>query len=164
MIRRKDYPYAVFAVCWLLMVVLLIVSVIWSKVFASPSMADEVARQHGIEPALLKAVCETESSWRPHVTGDGGESIGLCQIKPETALRMFPKHWHADKPQHERLAAMRRLLFKPDANLKIAAIYLKYLIAKYDGNVTLAIAAYNAGENHNAVIHTRKVLRRMNEE
>lgn len=160
-VKREDYPYAVFVACWLLFVVLFVFGAVWSIVFASPSHAEIIARKHGIEPALLQAVCETESDWRPRVTGDGGNSIGLCQLNPETALRMFPRNWNGNLTYPQRVAAMRKLLFIPEANLSIAAVYLKYLIAKYDGDVTLALVAYNAGENHSVVRHVSKVKRKM---
>lgn len=163
MIRREDYPYAVLAVCWLLFVGLFIVAALWNMVYASPTKAEIIARKYGIEPALLQSVCDIESSWRPHVTGDSGNSIGLCQLNPETALRMFPKHWNGDLPYPQRVAAMRKLLFNPEANMSIAAIYLRYLLRKYDGDVTLAVFAYNAGESHSAVLHVSKVKRKMAE-
>jgi len=160
-LKREDYPYAVFAIAWLIMIAIVIIHVLLNVVFASPIQAETIARKYGLEPAVLQAVCETESDWRPHVTGDGGKSIGLCQLNPETALRMFPKHWNGKLSYVQRVAAMRKLLFDPQANMEIAAIYLRYLIVKYDGDVTLAIVAYNAGEWHKAVLHTAKVRRKM---
>lgn len=154
---------AAFGWTWLSMMVLIIVAALWSVCFASPSRADAIARKHGIDPALLQAVCEAESDWRPRAIGDGGKSIGLCQINPETALRMFPKYWHGDLSYEQRVDAMRKLLFNPEANMAIAAIYLKYLIAKYHGDVTLAVAAYNAGESSSVVKHITKVKRKMAE-
>lgn len=159
--RKKIY--AVLGLFWFGLMVLIIAGAFWNVCFASPSRADTIARKHGIDPALLQAVCETESDWRPKVVGDAGKSIGLCQLNPETALRMFPKYWHGDLAYQQRVAAMRKLLFIPDVNLSIAAIYLKYLIAKYDGDVTLALAAYNAGESSSVVKHIMKVKRKMAE-
>lgn len=159
--RKKIY--AVFGWCWLSLMLVFIVGSVWSVCFASPSRADAIARKHGIDPALLQAVCEAESDWQPQAIGDGGKSIGLCQISPETALRMFPKYWHGDLPYTQRVDAMRKLLFNPEANMSIAAIYLKYLIAKYDGDVTLAVAAYNSGEHSAVVKHITKVKRKMAE-
>lgn len=144
-IRREDYPYAVFAACWLLFVVLFIAVVLWNVVFASPSQSDTISKKYGIEPALLKAVCETESNWRAHAIGDDGKSIGLCQINPETALRMFPKDWYGNLPYKRRVTEMRKLLLDPEANMHIAAVYLKHLMVKYD-DVTLVLMAWNAGE------------------
>lgn len=154
---KQTMLYAVVAaiVLWML------VDASCQKASASPNDADRIARQYNIDPVLLKAVCETESSWRPHVTGDNGQSIGLCQLNPETALRLFPKHWHGKLSYAQRVAAMRKLLFDPNANMAIAAIYLKYLIAKYRGDITMALLAYNAGENHSAVRHIEKIKSKM---
>lgn len=152
---------ASFGWFWFGLMVFTIVIALASVCSASPSQADAIARKYGIDPALLQSVCEAESDWRPQAIGDGGKSIGLCQINPETALRMFPKYWNGDLSYQQRVDAMRKLLFNPEANMAIAAIYLKYLIAKYHGDVTLAVAAYNAGESSSVVKHIVKVKRKM---
>ncbi len=86
-------------------------------------------------PALLYAVCMTESSLRPHIINynDGsGNSVGLCQIKVSTA-HMFNK------------GVTQRALLDPYVNAYYAALYLDKQIKRYNKNSRCAVAAYNAG-------------------
>lgn len=106
--------------------------------------AELVAHKHGIPGKTLKAICARESSWNPNAVGPVGE-IGLCQLRPTTVASMKGKDWRADLSEAERLKLIEKELFEPRTNLHWAARYIKMMIKEADGDVTLAIAAYNAG-------------------
>lgn len=101
-------------------------------------LVQRIASTHGIHAALLKAVIEVESGFNARALSPKG-AMGLMQLMPTTAAR----YGQFD-------------LYSPEENLDVGARYLHDLLAMFDGNVRLAVAAYNAGEN--AVIRSgRKV-------
>jgi peptidoglycan lytic transglycosylase len=93
----------------------------------------EVAAQLGMRPELLLAVAETESGFDDRARSNKG-AIGLMQVMPPTARevagRMKLKTWH---------------LHEARDNALIGGTYLKGLIARYRGDLHLALAAYHAG-------------------
>jgi hypothetical protein len=88
------------------------------------------AQKYDVDPALLAAVVETESSFRTNARSQVG-ARGLMQLMPRTG------RW---------LGA--RNLYNAEENVDAGAKYLKYLNARFDGNLTKTIAAYNAGEGN----------------
>jgi soluble lytic murein transglycosylase-like protein len=98
----------------------------------------EVARQHQIDAALMHAVVAAESAYNPGAVSPKG-AMGLMQLMPATAAR-----YGVSDP------------FDPTQNLHGGARYLKDLLALFDGELELALAAYNAGEQ--AVLrHGRRI-------
>lgn len=100
------------------------------------------AKKVGIAPALLIAVCHTETNLtNVHNLDDrGSASYGVCQMKEGTA------RWMAKVRGYPEMAKWTgKDLADPKKNAKAAAIYLKYQLDRYDGNWCAAIAAYNAG-------------------
>lgn len=92
----------------------------------SRALAREVAREVGIEPALLVSLVEVESTLRPHAISPVG-AMGFGQLMPSTAAWL-----KVSDPFH------------PRENLEGAARYIKSLTGRF-GDVKLALAAYNAG-------------------
>lgn len=90
-------------------------------------LIDNVAGQHGVAPQLVRAVISVESCFDPRAVSSVG-ARGLMQLMPSTA-----KHFGIVD------------LFNPRANLQAGVRYLAGLIKRYDGNLRLALAAYNAG-------------------
>ena len=88
---------------------------------------DEAATLHGVDFPLLKAVIRAESAFDPKAVSKKG-ALGLMQIMPEN-LEAFRVH----DP------------FDPWQNIMGGARYLKVLIQRFNGQVPLALAAYNAG-------------------
>jgi hypothetical protein len=86
----------------------------------------DAGRQYDVSPALLKAVASAESGFNPDAISPAG-AVGLMQIMPETAqqLGIDPRD--------------------PVQSIQGAASYLRTLLNQFNGNTTLAIAAYNAG-------------------
>jgi hypothetical protein len=88
----------------------------------------EAAERHSVDPALVRAVIETESNWNPSAYSRKG-AMGLMQLIPTTAQRFGANN-----------------AFNPQENVDAGVRYLKTLLERYNGNLDLALAAYNAGE------------------
>ena len=89
---------------------------------------NQASLKHAVNPNLITAVIDAESSFRPDVVSSKG-AMGLMQIMPETA-----KRFNLFDP------------FDPYQNIDCGARYLKYLLLRFHGNMRFALAAYNAGE------------------
>lgn len=88
----------------------------------------QAADKHRVDPALIRAVIETESNWNPGAISNRGAG-GLMQLIPTTAMRFGVND-----------------VFDPQQNIDGGVHYLKVLLERYNGNIDLAVAAYNAGE------------------
>jgi soluble lytic murein transglycosylase-like protein len=88
----------------------------------------EAAERHHMDPALVRAVIETESNWNASAKSRKG-ALGLMQLIPTTAVRLGVND-----------------AFSPQQNVDAGVRYLKTLLDRYNGNLDLALAAYNAGE------------------
>jgi len=88
----------------------------------------EAATRHNVDPALVRAVIETESNWNPAAYSRKGAG-GLMQLIPTTAQRYGAND-----------------VFNPQQNIDAGVRHLKGLLERYNGNLELALAAYNAGE------------------
>lgn len=107
----------------------------------------EAARANGVEYELLKAVVATESGFDPHAVSPKG-AVGLMQLMPETAQRFGVRAREG--------SSLARRLTDPRTNLQAGARYLAWLMKRFDGQMDLVLAAYNAGEG--AVLrHGRQV-------
>ena len=95
------------------------------------------ARAAGLDPALVLAVVAVESGFDPHAVSDKG-AIGLMQVLPGTGAR------YGVRADAKRSAIER--LFDPATNLRVGTRYLRDLLARFGNDVSLALAAYNAGE------------------
>jgi membrane-bound lytic murein transglycosylase MltF len=117
------------------------------------ALAEAAARRHGLDPALVLAVVQVESGFRPDAVSPKG-ARGLMQLMPGTAADLGVED-----------------AFDPEQNLDGGTRHLVGLIARYGGDVKRALAAYNAGEGaverHRGVppygetrAYVRNVLRR----
>ena len=96
------------------------------------------AREKRLDPALVAAVIYEESKFVDQTSHAGAR--GLMQITPETA-RFIARRSGGTAFVQEDLAT-------PQINISYGAYYLRYLIDRYQGDETLAVAAYNAGETN----------------
>src|SRR5439155_12063936 len=90
-------------------------------------LVGEAAERHSLDPALVMAVVGVESGFQAQAVSPRGAQ-GLMQLMPRTAREMGV----ADA-------------FDPAANLDGGSRYLSSLVARYEGDLTRALAAYNAG-------------------
>jgi NO-binding membrane sensor protein with MHYT domain len=97
------------------------------------ALATEIANAQKIDPLLVLAVIATESGFQSDAVS-AGNAQGLMQLMPDTARR-----FGARNP------------LNPAENIRAGTSYLRWLLAHFEGDLSLALAAYNAGEG--AVIH-----------
>lgn len=98
------------------------------------ALLQQAAHTHGLDPHLLQAVVLTESAYREDAVSPKG-AVGLMQLMPATAERFG---WRRETG----LEALK----DPQTNIAAGTRYLAHLVQLYGGNLTLALAAYNAGE------------------
>ena len=107
-----------------------------------PLRHEDIIRQQaadkGIEADLIAAVIYEESRFRDQTSHAGAR--GLMQITPETAAFIARDSGGTRFTQKD--------LATPQINISYGAYYLRYLLRRYEGNVGLAVAAYNAGETN----------------
>ena len=91
-------------------------------------MISGAARDATVQAQLVRAVIVVESGFNPHAVSKKG-AIGLMQLQPATARRYGVKN-----------------IYDPGENVRAGARYLRDLLVRFDSNLELALAAYNAGE------------------
>jgi soluble lytic murein transglycosylase-like protein len=121
-------------------------------------LIEAAAARHGLSADLLHAVIRTESAYQPNAKSHAG-ACGLMQLMPGTAARFKVRD-----------------IWDPAQNIQGGAAYLRFLIDLFEGDLQLALAGYNAGENavkrHGYKIppyretqdYVRKVLRHLSTE
>jgi len=114
------------------------------------ALIEAAANRHQVDYALIKAIIKAESNFDHKAVSVKGAQ-GLMQLMPQTASTLQVKD-----------------SFEPEANIDGGVRYLHYLINVYEGDLRLALAAYNAGEKavakHRGVppfVETRTYIRRV---
>ena len=87
----------------------------------------KAANRHKVDPAMVMAIIMAESSYNPKAISKKGAK-GLMQLMPTTARSLGVKD-----------------VFNPEHNINAGVRYFKKLLNQFDGDVELALAAYNAG-------------------
>ena len=91
------------------------------------SITEKIAFEHGISPRLVKSIILTESNGNPRKVSPKGAK-GLMQLMP-----VVTQHYRVQDP-HD-----------PVTNIRAGVQYLASLLEEFSGDLTLALAAYNAG-------------------
>ncbi len=105
----------------------------WAPFRYRTAIVSAASREH-LSPYLVAAVVRVESGFRPTVISRRG-AVGLMQLMPSSAqwiARQVPYQGPID-------------LTNPRVNVMLGSWYLKYLVGRFHGNLTLALAAYNGG-------------------
>lgn len=89
-------------------------------------LAERYAARYELDPLLVSAVVGVESAWNPEAVSVQG-AVGLMQLMPETARILGVDPWD------------------PEGNLDGGSRYLRSLLDRFDGDLELALAGYNAG-------------------
>ena len=117
--------------------------IIRNRVTGHPNVAkftpliERHAKTHGLDVALVKAVVAVESAFDPRAVSPKG-AVGLMQVIPATAAR------YGLAPDAKR--TIEQKLMDPATNVAIGTRYLADLLKRFDNEVVLALAGYNAGE------------------
>jgi soluble lytic murein transglycosylase-like protein len=98
-----------------------------SRATAYDSLIAEHAERHDLEPDFVKAVIQAESAFNPWARSVKG-AMGLMQLMPATAA------------QYKVTNA-----YDPAQNIRAGVAYLKSLLTRFGNDISLALAAYNAG-------------------
>ncbi len=93
------------------------------------ALVDAISANHGMDPALVRAVMKTESNFNRWAVSNKG-ALGLMQLIPSTGRRYGVRDF-----------------FDPEQNIDGGVRYLKFLLQKFNGDLDLSLAAYNSGEN-----------------
>lgn len=88
------------------------------------------AERHALNPHLIAAMVRTESAFDPKAVSRKG-AAGLLQLMPATA---------------QRFGISRQQVFVPEHNLDAGVRYLRWLVDRFEGDLALVLAGYNAGE------------------
>jgi peptidoglycan lytic transglycosylase len=98
------------------------------------------AKRHQVNPYLVAAIINAESSWDPKVESAQG-AVGLMQVLPSTAEQLA--RW--EKVDAKRYPPSD--LSDPQVNIEYGTAYFRYLVERYH-EIETALAAYNAGLRH----------------
>jgi len=100
-----------------------------TRIHTYDAIIEDIAGRHGMDSALVKAVIHVESAYNSKAVSPAG-ARGLMQLMPATASRFRVNR-----------------IFDPAENIEGGVRYLKFLTQIFDNDMSLTIAAYNAGEN-----------------
>lgn len=93
------------------------------------SMIVRIAKEEGVDPAIMLSIAQQESGFNPNAVGDGGKSFGLFQI------------YSSAHPDYKGGT-------DPEANTRYATRLFKGLLNQNNGSVNRALWAYNAGQGN----------------
>ena len=116
----------------------------WQRVAAIPyaDFINEYGKTRQVSPVLIAAVIQAESSFRSQAVSPAG-AYGLMQIIPGT-WEEVNRRSSICSGRHSGYCTTE-CYFQPELNIKIGTTYLGEMLALFQGDAVLAIAAYNAG-------------------
>lgn len=112
-----------------------------NKVYIKPynDIVKEVSNKYDVDENLIYAIIKVESKFNQNVVSSANAK-GLMQIIDDTGEEMGQKIGIINFEPN--------MLYEPDINIELGTKYFKTLYDKYDGNITLALIAYNAGQGN----------------
>lgn len=149
---------------------------------AAPTKSDMIQTAKAMEwkynlpRGMLRAVCEQETRWRPHVVSYKG-AIGVCQIMPATFQSLIykyqakheltydgvigPETWDNMRPGVPfKWQSDRARMFDANQNIEWAAFYLRWIIDNVSADASIIFATYYGGQQHQVVRYMREVQAR----
>lgn len=139
--KRKRY-FVVFIIILCIVAILfgvfriqdMVLKMIYPQKYAE--LVNQYAEENDLDPLLVFAIIKAESNFDEDVVSNSG-AVGLMQLMESTAQEM------ADDLAIE--IPTKESLFDPELNIQIGTYYFAYLLGIYEGNIYLALTAYNAG-------------------
>lgn len=139
--KRKRY-FVVFIIILCIVAILfgvfriqdMVLKMIYPQKYAE--LVNQYAEENDLDPLLVFAIIKAESNFDEDVISNSG-AVGLMQLMESTAQEM------ADDLAIE--IPTKEALFDPELNIQIGTYYFAYLLGIYEGNIYLALTAYNAG-------------------
>ena len=139
--KRKRY-FVVFIIILCVVAILfgvfriqdMVLKMIYPQKYAE--LVNQYAKENDLDPLLIYAIMKAESNFKQDVVSNSG-AVGLMQLMESTAQEM------ADDLAIE--IPTKESLFDPELNIQIGTYYFAYLLGVYEGNIYLALTAYNAG-------------------
>ncbi len=107
------------------------------------SYVEKYCKEFEVDKCLVYAIIKTESDFDPNAVSGVG-AIGLMQLMPDTFtwLQNYRTEFQPDKIMDSKE------LYNPKLNIEYGVYLLRYLLDMYDGNYSLAICSYNAGNGN----------------
>jgi soluble lytic murein transglycosylase len=106
---------------------------------AFDTLISEEAQRRSVDPSIIRAIIRQESIYDPKIVSPVG-AIGLMQIMPATGKEIASD---LDEP------FVKDSLYSAATNVRYGCFYFRQLLEQFEGNIVLALAAYNGGP-HNA--------------
>ena len=97
---------------------------------------EKYANEYDVDKYLIYAIIKAESNFDSNATSTASAK-GLMQLMEETAVERSNVINNENVGEND--------LYDPETNIKLGTSYFAYLLGLYNGNITLAIIAYNAG-------------------
>ncbi|MCR8643745.1 lytic transglycosylase domain-containing protein [Paenibacillus sp. N1-5-1-14] len=129
----------------MLLLIITFTMFVFSDVFSSllyPIHYKEEIKKHAttynVDPLLVAAIIRVESNYKPNETSKKG-ALGLMQLMPETAKWIN---------EFGRLSGSMDKVMDADFNIQMGSWYVNFLLNQYNGDMVMAVAAYNAGQGN----------------
>ena len=133
----------------LIAIVIILLMVLFAKVFNVKTLVlreiyqkkyseyvEKYSKEYDVDPLLIFSIIKAESNFKEEAKSSSG-AMGLMQLMEATATEIANK---IDEPLIEQES-----LLEPEKNIMIGTKYYSELLNMYDGNMLLALTAYNAG-------------------
>ena len=128
-------------ILWVICMCIIMIAIL--KLFVYPrrykEAVENAAKAYSIDPYIIYSIIKQESGFNSSAISNVG-ACGLMQLMPATALEIF------HDMNNGKTSGLD--IFDETTNINVGTKYLSKLIERYDGNMYIALAAYNAGMGH----------------